>query len=347
MERWGENTIYYYYDESGVSGFRYNNTDYYYHKNIFGDVVAIYDVNGNLQCTYDYDAWGNHTVTNATDANIGNVNPIRYRSYYWDREFNLYYLQSRYYDPALCRFISPDSIDYLEPETIGGLNLYAYCNNNPVKYCDPSGHSVVLALILAGTFAVGFGSSLLINAATNDWQLDWRDFAQAGIDGLFAMGSTVLAMTGIGFWASVGIGAAMGWSQYALGTAVQGGNLTWSGSLTAIGFGALGGAISGAGAANTRNIANNMVGLSDDGARAISAITNAANRKIAGQISQKGFQGVVNLYGKTAFNAVQAAIPGTMRMLFMQAARNIAIYTPISNIVSGGLNYGYGVWGWI
>ena len=219
--------------------------------------------------------------------------------------------------------------------------------NDPINYADPSGHSAILALILAGTFAVGFGSSLLINAAHNDWQLDWRDFSQAGVDGLFAVGSTVLAMTGIGFWASVGIGAAMGWSQYAIGSTIQGDNITWLGSLTAIGFGALGGAISGAGASNTRNIANNMVGLSDDGARAISAISNAANRRMANQISQKGMQGVLNLYGKTAFNAVQAATPGTMKMLFMQAARNIAIYTPIANIASGGFNQCYKVWGWI
>ena len=68
---------------------------------------------------------------------------------------------------------------------------------------------------------------------------------------------------------------------------------------------------------------------------------------MANQISQKGMQGVLNLYGKTAFNAVQAATPGTMKMLFMQAARNIAIYTPIANIASGGFNQCYKVWGWI
>ena len=219
--------------------------------------------------------------------------------------------------------------------------------NNPIMYADPSGHSVVLALIFAGTFAVGFCSSLLINAAHNNWQLDWEDFAQAGVDGLFAMGSTFLAMTGICFWASVGIGAAMGWSQYALGAVIQGDDITWLGSLTAIGFGALGGAISGAGAANTRNIANNMVGLSDDGTRAIGAITKAANRKFLNQISPKGMQATLNRWGKIAFEAVQSATPGTMKMLFMQSAKNIAIYTPFANIVTGGLNHGYKVWGWI
>ncbi len=180
MERWGLNTIYYYYDESGISGLRYDNKEYYYHKNIFGDVVAIYDKNKELQATYEYDAWGNHTVTNATDDNIGNVNPIRYRSYYWDREFNLYYLQSRYYFPEIGRFISPDSVDYLEPQTIGGLNLYAYCLNNPVMYCDHSGH--FLDAIFDALFIV-WGISDLINGGYKDW----KNWVALGIDVVFAV----------------------------------------------------------------------------------------------------------------------------------------------------------------
>lgn len=89
MERWltgsTENYIYYYYDESGVCGMCYNGSEYYYRKNIFGDVIEIYNNLGTLQCRYVYDAWGNHKVYNASGseigaevANIGNVNPIRY-----------------------------------------------------------------------------------------------------------------------------------------------------------------------------------------------------------------------------------------------------------------------------
>ena len=110
-------------------------------KNIFGDVIVIYNNLGALQCRYEYDAWGNHKVYNASGSeisaevlNIGNINPIRYRGYYWDKEFGLYYLQSRYYDPALGRFISADSVEYLEPNDIIGLNLYAYCYDNPIMY---------------------------------------------------------------------------------------------------------------------------------------------------------------------------------------------------------------------
>ena len=172
MERWvkngTENYIYYYYDESGVCGMNYNGKEYYYRKNIFGDVIAIYDAFCNLQCKYVYDAWGNHKVYNANGSeigaevlNIGNINPIRYRGYYWDKEFGLYYLQSRYYDPALGRFISADGISYLDPESIIGFNLYAYCDNNPVMNVDPNGtwdwsrFGRGVAVVAAAALAIG------------------------------------------------------------------------------------------------------------------------------------------------------------------------------------------------
>lgn len=323
-------------------------TPYYYRRNLQGDVVAIYDANGNRKAEYIYDAYGNCSIYySASDTDIASVNPIRYRSYYYDRETKLYYLNARYYNPEWRRFISPDDTAYIDPDTPNGLNLYAYCNNDPVNFVDPSGHSITLALIFAGTFAVGFGSSLFINAATNNWKLDWRDFAQAGVDGLFAVAGTALAMTGICSGVSIGLGAAMGWSQYAIGTKIQGGDLTWSGSITAIAFGALGGIISGSGATNVQNVADNLIGLSDDGLRAAKAIATAMNKRMAGQISKRGFQGVINLYGKTAFSAIDAAIPVTSRMLFMGAAKKLAFYTPVANIASGGLGYLYNVWGCI
>ena len=94
---------------------------------------------------YKYDSWGNHAVlgtdgNDISDANhIGILNPFRYRGYFYDVETGLYYLQTRYYDPETGRFITIDGIEYLDPETINGLNLYAYCGNNPVMYTDPNG----------------------------------------------------------------------------------------------------------------------------------------------------------------------------------------------------------------
>lgn len=105
------------------------------------NVIEILDSTGATVVKYIYDAWGNHDVLDYTDFGLGELNPIRYRSYYYDTETGLYYLQSRYYDPEVGRFISMDDINYLDPETIGGTNLYAYCLNNPVMYVDPTGTS--------------------------------------------------------------------------------------------------------------------------------------------------------------------------------------------------------------
>ena len=91
---------------------------------------------GNPVVNYEYDAWGNHTVS-GSNTTLGNLNPFRYRGYYFDKETGLYYLKTRYYDSEVGRFISQDSIAYAEPQTVNGLNLYAYCGNNPVMYVDP------------------------------------------------------------------------------------------------------------------------------------------------------------------------------------------------------------------
>ena len=103
------------------------------------------DTSGAVVVNYIYDAWGNNAVTdkdgNDVDDGIGKLNPFRYRGYYYDDETGLYYLQTRYYDPEIGRFISQDSIEYADPETINGLNLYAYCGNNPVMRCDYAGCS--------------------------------------------------------------------------------------------------------------------------------------------------------------------------------------------------------------
>lgn len=143
-------TLYYMYDDNGeVIGFTYkagNNPaeEYYYGKNLQGDVVAIYDRFGVKQVGYTYDAWGNiASATGALASTVGTVNPFRYRSYYYDTDSGMYYLNARYYNPALCRFISPDSILGANGD-LHSYNLYAYCSNNPVMFADPSGYVYVL-----------------------------------------------------------------------------------------------------------------------------------------------------------------------------------------------------------
>ena len=134
----------YFYDSEGMCGFRYYNgsawTEYVYVKNAKGDVLAILSGDGTAVANYSYDAWGNCTVESQTGG-MGDINPIRYRGYYYDGETGLYYLLTRYYDPAIGHFISPDGFEYLDPETIGAINLYAYCRYNPVMNIDIYGTS--------------------------------------------------------------------------------------------------------------------------------------------------------------------------------------------------------------
>ena len=119
---------------------------------------------------YIYNAWGNCKVLDADGTEnvatdfIGNLNPYRYRGYYFDVETGLYYLVSRYYAPSLCRFISRDSFEYANPDAINGINLYAYCNDNPVMNVDPTGTAwwhwligvaIVAALVVATVVSAG------------------------------------------------------------------------------------------------------------------------------------------------------------------------------------------------
>ena len=143
----------YTYDALGVlSGIQYKNaagvtTNYIVRCTLSGDVDQIYDTKGNLLARYIYDTWGDTlSVTDAsgkaiTDPlHIANINPIRYRGYYYDAETGLYYLQSRYYDTTTRRFLNADEILGANSD-INALNLYAYCGNNPVVREDDKGNA--------------------------------------------------------------------------------------------------------------------------------------------------------------------------------------------------------------
>ncbi len=138
--------IYYIRDEEGsLIGLKYNHDIYYYIKNLQEDIIGITDSNYNVLCTYEYDSWGKVISIKDNNGNIiedtshiGIINPFRYRSYYYDKETKLYYLNSRYYNPEWGRFINADGIIKAEANK---YNLYIYCKNNPIKYVDYTGNS--------------------------------------------------------------------------------------------------------------------------------------------------------------------------------------------------------------
>ena len=212
-------------------------------------MIAIYNTEGDLQCKYNYDAWGNHRIGNARNEliydsatgviatgyenHIAILNPIRYRGYYYDNETRLYYLQSRYYDATLCRFLNRDNVNYLEPESINGLNLYCYCHNNPIMYVDPNGHmpkwaqwvvgglaiaGLVVATVLtcgaAGAGAAAVGAAMLVGGLvsaginvvdqlSDGGEFDWTELAISTLSGT-AYGLVVGLTGGAGGWAVAG-----------------------------------------------------------------------------------------------------------------------------------------------
>lgn len=151
----GTNTWYFQYDTNGSPlGFVLNGTQYFYITNQMGDVLAITDTNGDIVADYEYDAWGKVLTA---DTNIAKQNPLRYRGYYYDNETDYYYLQSRYYDSNIGRFISADVLELsqITKDSPAGTNLYSYCNNCPVGNTDSDGHlalvyKVIIAAVLGG-----------------------------------------------------------------------------------------------------------------------------------------------------------------------------------------------------
>ena len=133
---------------------------------------------------YKYDAWGDQEIEllDPKYEELAKANPFRYRSYYYDEETGLYYLKSRYYDPEVGRFITIDDISYLDPETINGLNLYAYCGNNPVMNVDPNGHKW-----------------------WEFWKWDWAKIFGWVATGIMAIAATVFVVAGTFFTAGLAL----------------------------------------------------------------------------------------------------------------------------------------------
>ena len=169
------NGLEYIYDHSGVFGVTYGGETYVYRKDAQGNVIALMNASGAVVARYLYDAWGTCVVVNnggteISDANhIGNLNPFRYRGYYYDVETKLYYRKTRYYDPEVGRFMTIDGMEYLDPETINGLNLYAYCGNNPVMAVDPNGNKwwrwllgavIIIAAVALSVVTAGVAASI-------------------------------------------------------------------------------------------------------------------------------------------------------------------------------------------
>ena len=196
------------YDHTGVFAVKHNNATYYYRKDAQSNIVELLDNNGSVVVKYKYDAWGKCLIdASTTNIELANLNPFRYRSYYLDTETGLYFLKTRYYDPEIGRFMTIDDISYLDPESINGLNLYAYCGNNPVMGYDPNGTFAITTAIIIGLIAGA------VIGGTVGGVVAYNNASASGATGWSLVGQTALGVLG-GAVVGAAIGALAG---YAIG----------------------------------------------------------------------------------------------------------------------------------
>ncbi len=167
------------------------NSYYFYVRDLSGNIEGLIDKNSNFVIRYKYDAWGRVVKTDILSDNDIDIlaNPFMYKGYIYDGETGWYYLKSRYYDPSLRRFISPDELSYLNPRKLGELNLYSYCGNNPIQRKDANGHAWynvafdwinTIAGILNPISTITAAGALAVAAAQGRWgdlQKDWESGA--------------------------------------------------------------------------------------------------------------------------------------------------------------------------
>ena len=155
----GGKTIDFVYDENNQPlAMKYNNTLYYYVLNAQGDVVRIVNSSRNTVASYTYDPWGKIISSSGT---LADINPLRYRGYYYDSETGFYYLQSRYYDPEIGRFINADSYASTDATGLLSTNMFAYCENDPVNKSDPTGEVAPILIAMAGGAMVGLAEQFM------------------------------------------------------------------------------------------------------------------------------------------------------------------------------------------
>ena len=211
------------YDESGrpfalIDSEGANDPDpdtYYYILNLQGDVVKLVDETDAEAAVYAYDAWGN-ILPNSTSGPMADINPLRYRGYYYDTETGWYYLQSRYYDPVIHRFINADSYASTNVKNVLSCNMYAYCENNPSNAADPSGRFLFTLIGAVVGAAVG-----AIDAAINGEDILTGALSGAASGAITGAAADVLLVTGGSGIAVVGVMALAGGLGEVASTAVK------------------------------------------------------------------------------------------------------------------------------
>ena len=192
----GSDTLMWLYGADGdYLGFTLNGAEYYYVKNMQGDVVAIADENRQIVVVYTYNDYGKiESVSGTLAETVGALNPIRYRGYYYDTETGFYFLNSRYYDPQICRFINADGEISDVGGNVLGNNLFVYCFNNPINMDDLNGR---WPKWLKGALNVVSGVAQMVAGAALGATASWTGVG-AVVAGFLIVNGAATATQGIG-----------------------------------------------------------------------------------------------------------------------------------------------------
>ena len=199
------------YDENGIlyGLIKDSSRKYFYIRDFMSNILGLVDNSGNIVVKYKYDAYGNRiSITDTSGCDLGNINPFRYKGYYYDDDVEMYYCKSRFYVPLWHRWLNSDSINYLEPKNITSLNLFTYCNNNPVMYVDENGKfpGLITAMLIGAVIGafVGVvgqaGADVLSNLwkygfKTYEWSMSsWQTYVGAAVGG--AVGGALTPILG-------------------------------------------------------------------------------------------------------------------------------------------------------
>ena len=237
-------------DYSTDNGTTFNT--YYYLRNAQNDIVKLIDNSGSTVVEYCYDSWGKLLSTSGSLAStLGKNNPFRYRGYVYDEETGFYYLRSRYYDPEVRRFISADVL-LSTGQGVLGHNAYAYCLNSPIIRVDLDGDfgGLILGAIVGAVVnaAVNIASTIASNA------IEKKDLSLTEIVTVGLLGAAEGALSVLCPGASVIIGASFGAANSIASGIIRKepfGSIVGD-TIISVGFGALGGAMSGGDTINTR-----------------------------------------------------------------------------------------------
>ena len=279
----GGNTIDFIYDEqSRPRAMVYNGVTYLYVLNLQGDVIRIISKTGETKAEYTYDAWGR--ILTAT-GDLAAVNPLRYRGYFYDTETGLYYLQSRYYDPTVKRFINADSYTSTNSNFIG-YNMFAYCNNNPVVAKDSEGKwlNIVVGAVVGAAINVTFAI------------IEQQPIDEVIVSGL--CGAAGGALTAAGFGAVAGAVTSLVDSGYGNIKSVASGSMS-------------------VGEAITGTVVDTALGT----AFGAMGSTSAAERSMSSQIANNAVNGVKSLMKSTVHPTVKATAKKAIRRAARYAAK--------------------------